>query len=112
MVQVPEEMKDKIESYKGKFHAKTNYEVLQYLFNYYEQTEKWKAEQRNKAEQEKQHQAKTMVYLGEESKARFVETQRGLKLKNESSLSDFLINHFEKSPNMTKETFDFYKSIM
>lgn len=102
-IQVPEELKSNIDDLKGKFHAKTHYEVIEKLVNYYNSNEKQKEADRKQRELDKQKQKQTMVYLGEKTKEQYVQLGEFLGLKSEASIAEFLLAHYHESPSISKE---------
>lgn len=102
-IQVPEDLKNEVESFKDKLHVKTNYEVIQRLIAYYNRNEQQKVEDRKQREQQEEKRKETMVYLGEEIKADFMLQGEMLGLKNEKSIGEFLLAHYHTSSTVGKE---------
>lgn len=110
-IQVPEELKNRVEELKGKFYAKTNYEVIERLCQYYEQSENQKVIERQKREREEEERRETMVYLGSDTKEKFVEFTKDMGFRSESDSINFLLAHYQNSGNMDMKTFDLYRSL-
>lgn len=107
MVQIPEELKTKVEELKETFFAKTNYEVIEKLVAYYERGERQKIEDRQKREAEKQYQQEEMIYVGADLKKKYLEFGQSLSFKSESTPLVFLLEHFKNSPSIDKRTLNF-----
>lgn len=110
-IQVPEELKTKVDDLKEKFNAKTHYEVIEKLIQSYHAFNNYKEDQRLKDEEEKERQRREMVDLGEETKEKFTAFKNENKLLKDSSAAELLLHHFQVSANLDKTTFALYQSL-
>ncbi|MGC5328951.1 hypothetical protein [Brevibacillus sp. SYSU BS000544] len=88
-IQVPDELKAKVEELKGLMHKKTEYEVIEQLVSYHDR------------------KGTHLVVTGavrEEFKA----VKSKLRFRDDEQLVNFLLYHYQNSPTLSKETFDMY----
>lgn len=91
-IQVPEELKAKVEELKGSFRAKTEYEVIEKLIAYYEKKE-------------------NHVFLEDSIRDDFKALRNKLMLRDDSQVVELLTHHYEESGALSKETFSLYLSM-
>jgi glutamyl/glutaminyl-tRNA synthetase len=104
-------LKNEVDELKGTMRAKTHYEVIENLIKerkaYHEyrqnQQEKWRAEQ--------ERQGAEMLQAGRDLKGMFDALKGQLGLKNDASLLEFLIHHYEHTPTLDKSTFQLYQKL-
>lgn len=106
MVQVPGEMKEKIESMHGFFYQTTNYGVIGKLIDYYEASEKQKVKDREQRELDLQKQKETMINVGD-MKSAFTNF-RGIMQLSEKDALEFLLDHFDSSETISKSVVETY----
>ena len=110
-IQVPEELKSKVDTLKDQFNTKTHYEVIEKLIESYHAFNRYKEDQRIKVEEEKERQRRDMIDIGPEAKAKFNELKIEMKLSKDSSLLELLLHHYGCSPSIDKSTFALYQSM-
>ncbi len=121
-IQVPEELKAKVDELKGKWNVKTHYEVIEKLISSNNDFKKFKEEQRRigqeekeqqrlKDEQEKERQRKETVDLGEETKAKFIAFKEEMNFEEDASVFELLLYHYLNSQSVDKATLAFSRSL-
>lgn len=110
-IQVPEELKNQVEGLREGFHAKTNYEVIEKLIKHYQASVRQKEIDRQEREKEKQRREAEDLFLGSELKQQFTQYQEKVGLKSPGSAMKLLLEHFEKSDKIDKETFYLYQQL-
>lgn len=104
-IQVPEELKNEIESMKNRMYARTNYEVIDKLIKYYQANEAQKARERERQKAED-------INLGEDLKKELVQFRDQMRLNSDAAAVTLLLDHFKRSDKLSKETFDLYRSLI
>lgn len=97
MVQVPDELKSKLEDYKLKLRKKTVYEVIEYLMVQHERFDEYKEHSRLKEEQRQQHIYAEYVHLGADCKARFEDFKQLMNLHRNDAVYDLLQEHWDSA---------------
>lgn len=103
-IQVPEELKEKVDGLKNIFQSKTHYEVIEKLVTYYEKNECAREEARQAKILEEKLQKETLISAGQALKNDFLEVGQELFLKRESDILSFLIDHYKRSNSFDKDT--------
>ncbi|WP_068612561.1 hypothetical protein [Paenibacillus tuaregi] len=111
-IQVPEELKAKVDDLKEPFRSKTHYEVIEKLIESHNSFVKYKEDQRLKDQREKDRQRKESVDLGEETKTRLIDFMSANKFRNEAAVINFLLHHYEKSQSIDKSTLELYQDLI
>lgn len=89
-IQVPVELKEKIEALKSNFRAKTEYEVIEHLVSYYEKSS-------------------NHLYVEKDGVMEFYQSVKsGLKLRSDTDFLRFLLEHYAQSDIVKKELLDLY----
>lgn len=84
-IQVPEELKTKVEELKGQFRARTEYEVIEKLIAYYEKNP-------------------FHLLLEESVRNDFKNAKTELRIREDSDFVKLLLHHWKKSENVSKDT--------
>jgi hypothetical protein len=103
-IQVPEELKNKIEGMKQKFNAGSIPAVIEKLAEAYE---------RNAIERvrEKEQQAQRMIDVGAEGKQDFANFRAEMGFKSDARALAFLLEHYNNSDSISKKTLALYRDL-
>lgn len=107
-IQVPEELKNEIDSLKDSLHSKTHYEVIEKLVKSHHSYTTFKNDQAKKWNDEKSRQQNEMLQVGSDTKKAFNLLKDKLGLKSEEDLTILLLDHFSSADQMKKGTFNMY----
>lgn len=107
-IQVPMELKEKVEDLKSRFFVSTNYEVIGWLISKLNEYDKFQIEEGEKWRKEKQRQQFEDVNLGEDLKKKLAEFQEHVGLGSPAQAIEFLLEVFESSPTIGRIAFSAY----
>lgn len=103
-IQVPEELKTKVDDLKERFRAKTHYEVIENLVHRHEAFNSYKEQQEAKWSAEKLRQDQEMLQVGSFIKDACKSVKEDLSIKSDESLLQFLLHHYHQSNSFDKST--------
>ncbi|USG68552.1 hypothetical protein NDK47_27595 (plasmid) [Brevibacillus ruminantium] len=91
-IQVPEEVKTKVEDLKRQLQARTEYEVIEKLIGYYEKKQ-------------------CHLHLDEAVKEEFRAAKNQLRIYSDSDFVKFLLHHWSQSKEISKEALNLLLTI-
>ena len=110
-IQVPIELKMKMDDMKGTLKASSQYEVIEKLIEYYNRAEQQKNIEFKFRQAEKKEQDETMVVLGEELKKKYDLFQRGCSFNYPQSGLKLLLEHWESSDSFKRGVLELLKEL-
>ncbi|GAV16097.1 hypothetical protein [Paenibacillus sp. NAIST15-1] len=108
-IQVPDELKARIEQFMADYRLKTQYSAVQYLFDYFDRNESQKLTDQRKRKEEQERIESNYVDVGS-LKPLFSEKAQELDL-NIKEMFMFLLDHYQRSTNIDKETLKIYMDL-
>lgn len=105
MMRIPVELKEQVEILQGRFHAKSQADVLEKLIKSLAAFDDYQKLQTTKWEQEKQRKADEDIYLGHETKNKLLELQKHIGLNSPAQTVEFLIEVFDSTMDIGKLAF-------
>ncbi|MGK5512302.1 hypothetical protein [Brevibacillus formosus] len=91
-IQVPEEVKSKIENLKTAMRCKTEYEVIERLISYYEKKD-------------------NHLLVDDRVRDQFKGVKQSLFLYEDSQVVDLMLHHYGDSESLSKDSFALYVSM-
>lgn len=110
-IQVPEELKSKMESLKDSMNAKTHYDLIEKLILRHNQFQKYQMDQAQKWNDEKLRQSEEMLQIGQAAKCEFEKLKQSLNIKEDTGLLAFLLIHYENSVQFDKRTMEYLRKL-
>lgn len=110
-IQVPDELKARIEGLKETLYINTIHGVIEKLVKFYEETQENKIRQAEERAAAKAKFEAEAVNLGSELKNRYVSLQNELGFRDEGAALIFLLEHYKNSPTLDKETFKVFRGL-
>jgi hypothetical protein len=111
-IQVPEEIKEGMEVFKDKLHAKSHHELISKLMKFHEDTQRQQWEQSQKRREEEERQKREMIQLGEKQKEIFDKIKIDMGFDEDVQVFALLYEHFMNSRTIDMITFDMYRNIL
>lgn len=108
-IQVPIELKSKMDDMKGILRASSQYEVIEKLIEYYYRAEKKKGTDHEEWQARNKLQDETMIVIGEELKKKYDHFQRQCSFNNPQSGFKLLLEHWESSDSFKRGVLELLK---
>lgn len=89
-IQVPAEVKERVEGLKNQLRARTEYEVIEKLIGYHDK------------------QRTHLVVENEEVRDTFRNLKSELQIRNDEDMIKLLLEHYKHSESLSKPVFDLY----
>jgi hypothetical protein len=110
-IQVPDELKTKIDSMKERFYAKTHYEVIEKLLSNFEKNLILNEKRIVDQQAEKDRQKAEVIQLTTSIKKKYIDFQNEMGFKKETDVFEFLYEHYKNSKSIDKQTLKVYQEL-
>lgn len=108
-IQVPVELKTKMDGMKGTLRASSQYEAIEKLIEYYNRAEKKKITDHEERQERNKLQDETMVVLGEDLKKKYDHFMRECSFNNPQSGLKILLEHWHSSDSFKRGILELLK---